>query len=83
MQDAWVRGIRPEAYKLAIRLVGTKERRSMTPAQREALEKSRLASPLIPIRTVQDGSLPAQNASGGADTPRNTMSHVGDLRGKN
>ena len=59
VQDAWVRGIRPEAYKLAIRLVGVKQRRAMSPAQRTALEKARLASPLIPIRTVQDGTLPA------------------------
>lgn len=56
-QDAWVRGIRPEAYKLAISLIGAKPRRVMSPAQRAALEKARLASPLIPIRTVQDGSL--------------------------
>ena len=59
VQDAWVRGIRPEAYKLAIRLVGAKQRRVMSPAQRAALEKARRASSLIPSRTVQDGTLRA------------------------
>ena len=59
VQDAWVRGIPTEAHKLAIRLVGAKPRRVMSPAQREALQKARLASPLISIRTVQDGSLRA------------------------
>lgn len=59
VQDAWVRGIRPEAYKLAIRLVGAKQRRTMSPAQRAALEKARLASPLFSIPPVQNGSLPA------------------------
>jgi hypothetical protein len=57
VQDAWVRGIQPEAYGLAIRLVGAKPRRAVSPAQRGALEKARLASPLVPNRTVQDGSL--------------------------
>jgi len=56
-QDAFVRGIRPEAYGLAIRLVGAKRRRVMSPARLEALEKARRASPLIPIRTVQGGTL--------------------------
>jgi hypothetical protein len=59
VQDAWVRGIRPEAYKLAVRLVGAKQRRIMSPAQREALEKARGARSLIPIRTLQDDSLRA------------------------
>ena len=44
---------------IAIELVGAKQRRVMSPAQRAALEKARLASPLIPGRTVQDGPLPA------------------------
>ena len=57
VQDAWVRGIRPEAYELAIRLVRAKRRRVMSPAQRAVLEKARRASPLIPIRPVQDGPL--------------------------
>jgi hypothetical protein len=35
------------------------EFRVMSPAQRAALEKARLASPLIPIPTVQDANLPA------------------------
>jgi len=52
-----VQGIRPEAYDLAIRLVGAKRRRVIFLAQRAVLEKARLASPLIPIRTVQDGPL--------------------------
>jgi hypothetical protein len=56
VQDAWVRGIRPEAYRLAIRMVGAKARRVMSPGQKAALEKARLASPLIPLRTVQDRS---------------------------
>jgi hypothetical protein len=55
-QDAWVRGIRPEAYRLAIRMVAAKARRVMSPRQIAALEKARLASPLIPIRTVQEGT---------------------------
>jgi hypothetical protein len=59
VQDASVRGIRPEAYKLAIRLVGAKQRRVMSPAQRAVLEKARLASPLISTPPVQDGTLPA------------------------
>jgi hypothetical protein len=59
VQDAWVRGIRPESYKLAIRLVGAKSRRTVSPAQRAALAKARLASSLIPARTVQDDSLRA------------------------
>ncbi|PWU04166.1 MAG: hypothetical protein C5B51_17345 [Terriglobia bacterium] len=52
VQDAWVRGIGPEAYRLAIRMVGAKARRIMSPGQKAALERARLASPLIPIRTV-------------------------------
>ena len=56
VQDAWVRGIKPEAYKLAIRMVGAKPRRIMSPGQQAALEKARLASPLIPTKTVQDRS---------------------------
>jgi hypothetical protein len=59
VQDAWVRGIKPEAYKVAIRMVDAKARRVISPGQRAALEKARLASPLIPARTVQDGSLRA------------------------
>jgi hypothetical protein len=59
VQDAWVRGIRPEAYELAIRLVGAKRRKVMSPAQWAALEKARLASPLIPTRTAQDGNYTA------------------------
>jgi hypothetical protein len=47
VQDAWVRCIRPEAYTPAIRLVGAKPRRGMSPAQREALAKARLANPLV------------------------------------
>jgi hypothetical protein len=54
VQDAWVRGIRPGAYNLAIRIVGAKARRVMSPGQRAALEKARLASPLISARTVQE-----------------------------
>jgi hypothetical protein len=57
VQDAWVRGIKPQAYKLAIRMIGAKARRVMTPGQQAALEKARLASPLIPVRSVRDGSL--------------------------
>ena len=57
VQDAWVRGIRPEAYKLAIRLVAAKPRRVMSPARLEALRKARLASPLVSTRAVQDGLL--------------------------
>src|SRR5215469_16985416 len=45
VQDAWVRGIEPEAYRLAIRLVGAKSRRIMSPQQTAALEKARRASP--------------------------------------
>jgi hypothetical protein len=59
VQDASVRGIRPEGYKLVIRLVGAKPRRVMSEAQREALDKARRASSLFPIRTVQDGTLRA------------------------
>lgn len=59
VQDAWVRGIKPAAYRQAIRLVGAKQRRVMSPPQMAALTKARLASPLIPIRTVQDGVLSA------------------------
>jgi hypothetical protein len=51
-----IRGIRPEAYRLAIRMVGAKARRIMSLGQKAALEKARLASPLIAIRTVQDRS---------------------------
>jgi len=58
VQDAAVRGIPPEGYRLAIRLVGAKPRRIMSPAQRTALEKARLASPLNPAWTAQDGVLP-------------------------
>jgi hypothetical protein len=49
LDTASVRGIRPEGYKLAIRLVGAKQRRVMSPAQRAVLEKARLASPLISL----------------------------------
>jgi hypothetical protein len=65
VQDAWVRGIQPDAYNLAIRLVGAKLRRVLSPAQRKALEMARLASPLTSIRTVRDGALPAQIAPEG------------------
>jgi len=58
-QDAWVSGIQPEAYNLAIRLVGVKKRRAMSPAQNAALEKARRASSLISSRTVEDGTLRA------------------------
>jgi len=54
VQDAWVRGIKPEAYKLPIRMVCAKARRVMSAGQQAALEKARLASPLIPIRAVQE-----------------------------
>jgi hypothetical protein len=54
VQDAWVRDIRPGAYTLAIRMVGAKARRTMSPAQKAALEKARLASPLNPSRAVQE-----------------------------
>src|SRR5262245_57482345 len=63
VQDAAVRGIQPEGHRLAIRLVGAKPRRVLSPAHRKALEKARLASPLISIPTVQDGSLRASIAS--------------------
>jgi hypothetical protein len=56
VQDARVRCIRPEAYNLTIRLVGAKQRRVMSPAQLEALERARLASPSISGPTVQDGA---------------------------
>ena len=59
VQDAWVKGIRPEAFKQAIQLVGAKRRRVLSPAQRAVLEKARLASPLISIRPVQDEPLSA------------------------
>jgi hypothetical protein len=59
VQDAWVRGIRPEAYRLAIQLVGAKPRRVMSPAQRVVLEKARLASRLISTQPVQEGALTA------------------------
>jgi hypothetical protein len=59
IQDTWVQGIRPESYHLAIRLVGAKRRRVMSPARLGALEKARLASPLIPTGTVQDGNYTA------------------------
>jgi hypothetical protein len=65
VQDAWVRGIRPEAYKLAIRLVGAKPRRAMSAGQREALQKARLASPLFSTAPVQDATLSAHIASEG------------------
>jgi hypothetical protein len=45
VQDAWALSIRPAAYKQAIRLVGAKQRRTMSPAQKEALQKARLTSP--------------------------------------
>ena len=54
VQDAWVRGIQPEAYKLAIGLVCAKHRRVMSPAQRAVLEKARLANPLISNRNLRD-----------------------------
>jgi hypothetical protein len=44
VQDAWVKGIRPEAFEQAIRLVGAKRRRVLSPAQREVLESENLAS---------------------------------------
>jgi hypothetical protein len=54
VQDASVRGIRPAAYRLASRMVGAKARRILSPGQRAALEKARLASPLISGGTVQE-----------------------------
>jgi len=59
VQDAWVRAIRPEGYKLAIRLVGAKQRRVMSSRQRAVLEKARRANPLVSIPPLQDGTLPA------------------------
>jgi hypothetical protein len=44
VQDAWVTGIRPEAFKQAIRLVGVKRRRVLSPAQRAVLESESMAS---------------------------------------
>ena len=43
VQDAWVRGIQPGAYELAIRLVGAKRRRTTSPAQRAVLESRAMA----------------------------------------
>jgi hypothetical protein len=37
-------------------MVGAKARRVMSPGQIAALEKARLASPLIPMTTVQERS---------------------------
>jgi hypothetical protein len=59
VQDAWVRGIRPEAYELAIRLVGAKRRRVMSPAQRAALEKATKASLRFRFTSAQDGNYTA------------------------
>jgi hypothetical protein len=48
LQDTWVRGIRPEAYELAIRLVGAKRRRVMSPAPRAV----RRAGGMVPVRAI-------------------------------
>ena len=45
VQDAWVHGIRPEAHRLAIRMVGAKARRVMSLGQKAALEKSATGKP--------------------------------------
>ena len=58
VQDAWVRGIKPEAYKLAIRMVAAKPRHAMTPARKAALEKARAAGvkrTLIGLEMVDRG----------------------------
>jgi hypothetical protein len=59
LQDAWVRGIRPDAYELAIRLVGAKRRRVMSPAQRAALERATMASLRFRFTSAQDGNYTA------------------------
>jgi hypothetical protein len=59
VQDSWVRGIRPEAYELAIRLVGAKRRRVMSPAQRAALERATMASLRFRFTPAQDGNYTA------------------------
>ena len=59
LQDTWVRGIRPEAYELAIRLVGAKRRRVMSPAQRAALERATMASLRFRFTSAQDGNYTA------------------------
>jgi hypothetical protein len=59
LQDTWVRGIRPEAYELAIRLVGAKRRRVMSPAQRAVLEKATMASLRFRFTPAQDGNYTA------------------------
>jgi hypothetical protein len=59
VQDTWVRGIRPEAYELAIRLVGAKRRRVMSPAQRAALERATMASLRFRFTPAQDGNYTA------------------------
>jgi hypothetical protein len=59
VQDAWVQGIRPDAYELAIRLVGAKRRRVMSPAQRAALERATKASLRFRFTSAQDGNYTA------------------------
>ena len=44
VQDARVKGIRPEAFEQAMRLVGAKRRRVLSPAQRAVLEGESMAS---------------------------------------
>jgi hypothetical protein len=60
VQDTWVRGIDPEAYRQAIALVGAKERRVMSPAQRDVLDRARL---LIP-RPLRQGHFPGLESLG-------------------
>jgi hypothetical protein len=57
VQDAWARGIKPEAYQLAIRLVGAKQRRIMSPAQLAVLEKARSVNPLNSARELRESIL--------------------------
>jgi hypothetical protein len=59
VQDAWVKGIRPEAFEQAIRLVGAKRRRVLSPAQRAVLESESMASRRFRSTHGQDGPYPA------------------------
>jgi hypothetical protein len=63
-QDAWVRGIRPEAYKLALRLVRAKQRKAISPRQRAALEKGRLARLSFSIPTMDKQHSPGLDCVG-------------------
>ena len=66
-QDIEVKGIRPEGYRLAIRLAGIKPKRVLSDAQRAALQKAQAASPLLRHRAPEHSPALERDRGAGGD----------------